>query len=45
MIYQKALKNLTLFLLSKPAPFNDQNCENQKGHGTSYQSPFRLQSK
>ena len=36
--YQKALKKLTLFFLSNPAPFNGQNYQKQKGSGTSDQS-------
>ena len=43
--YQKALKNLTLFFLSKPISFNGQSYEKQKGPGTSDQSLFRLQNK
>ena len=42
--YQKALKKLTLFVLSNPFPFNAQNYQKQKGPGTSYQSRFRLQN-
>ena len=43
--YQKALKNLTLFLLSDQVPFNGQSYQKQKGSGTSDQSLFRLQNK
>ena len=32
--YQKALKQLTLFFLSKPVPFNGKEYEKQKGPGT-----------
>ena len=40
--YQKALKKLTLFFLSKPVPFNGESYQKQKGPGTSDQSLFRL---
>ena len=43
--YKKALKKLTLFSLSNPFPFNDQDYEKEKGTGTSDQSLFRLQYK
>ena len=43
--YQKPFKKLTLFSLSKPAPFNGQNYQKPKGPGTSDQSLFRLQNK
>ena len=43
--YQKASKNLTIFFLSNPAPFNQQSYQKQKGPGASNQSLFRLQSK
>ena len=43
--YQKALKKVTSFFLSKPVPFNTQNYQKQKGPGTSDQSLFRLQNK
>ena len=42
--YQKALKKLTLFFLSNPVHFYDQNYQKQKGPGTSDQSLFRLQN-
>ena len=45
MDYQKALKKLTLFFLSNPAPFNEQKYQKQKGSGTSHQSLFRSQNK
>ena len=45
MDYQKALKKLTLFFLSNPAPFNGQDYEKQKGPGTSDQSLFSLKDK
>ena len=44
-VYQKALKNLTLFFLSNPVSFNGQNYQKQKGSGTSYQVPYRLRNK
>ena len=40
--YQKAVKKLTLFFLSKQVPFNGQSYQKQKG-GVSDQSLFRLQ--
>ena len=43
--YQKPLKNLTLFFLSNPVPFNRQSYQKQKGSGTSHQLLFRLQNK
>ena len=43
--YEKALKKLTLFFLSKPVPINGQDYEKQKWPGTSDQSLFRLQNK
>ena len=43
--YQKALKNLTLFFLLNPIPFNGQSYQKQKGPGTSDQLFFRLQNK
>ena len=43
--YQKALKELTLFFLLNPVPFNGQSHQKLKGPGTSDQSPFRLQNK
>ena len=43
--YQKPVKNLTLFFLLNPVPFNGQIYKNQKGLGTSDQSLFRLQNK
>ena len=42
---QKTLKRLTLFFLSNPVPFNEQDYQKQKGLVTSDQSLFRLQSK
>ena len=42
---QKTLKRLTLFILSNPVPFNEQDYQKQKGLVTSDQSLFRLQSK
>ena len=44
-VYQKALKNLTLFFLSNPVSFNGQSYQKQKGSGTSDQSLFRLRNK
>ena len=41
---QKALRKLTLFLLSNSVPFNGQSYQKQKGPGTSYQSLFRSQN-
>ena len=35
----------TLLFLPNPVPFNVQSYKKQKGPGTSYQSPFRLQNK
>ena len=43
--YQKALKELTLFLLLNPVPFNGQIYQKQKESGTSDQSLLRLQKK
>ena len=43
--YQKALIKVTLFSLSNPVPFNRQNCQKQKGPGTSEELLFRLQNK
>ena len=43
--YQTPLKNLTLFFLSNPVPFNRQSYQKQKGPGTSDQSLFRLEDK
>ena len=43
--YQKALKNLILFFLSNPVPFNGQNYQKQKELETSDQSLFRLRTK
>ena len=43
--YQKPLKKLTLWFLSNPVPFNEQNYQKQKGSGTSDQSLFRLENK
>ena len=43
--YQKALKNVNLFFLSNPVPFNIQNYQKQKGPGTSDQSLFSLRNK
>ena len=40
--YQKILKNLTLFFLSNPVPFNGQDYEKQKGPGTSDQSACQV---
>ena len=42
--YQKALKKLILFFLSKPVPFNGQSYLKERGPGTSDQSLFRLQN-
>ena len=36
--YQKVLKNLALFFLLNPIPFNGQSYQKQKGPGTSDQS-------
>ena len=41
----EALKNITLFFLSTPVPFNGQSHQKQKGTGTSDQSLFRLETK
>ena len=41
----KSLKKVTSFFLSNPVPFNRQNYQKQKGHGTSDQSLFRLRNK
>ena len=43
--YQKALKRVTLFLLSSPVPLFGQNYQKQEGPGTSDQWPFRLGKK
>ena len=43
--YQRALKELTLFFLSNPIPFNGQDYEKEKGPGTSDKLFFRLQNK
>ena len=43
--YQKALKNLTLFLLSDQVPFNGQSYQKQKGSGTSDQLLLKLRKK
>ena len=43
--YQKALKKLTLSLLSKTVLFNGQSNQKQKGPGTSDQLILRLQNK
>ena len=43
--YQKAVKKLTIFFLSNPAPFNGQSYQKQKGSGTGHQSLFRLRNK
>ena len=43
--HQKTLKRVTLFFLSNPVPFNEQNYQKQKGPGTSDQSLFRLRNK
>ena len=43
--YQKALKKVTLFSLLNPVPFYRENCQKQKGPGTSDQSLLRLQNK
>ena len=40
--YQKAFKKLILFIFLNPIPFNKQNCQKQKGHGTGDQSLFKL---
>ena len=42
--YQKALKKLTLFFLSNPVPFNEQD-KKEKGPGNSNQLLSRWQSK
>ena len=42
--YQKALKKVTLFLLSSPFPFNRQNYQKQKGPGTSDYSGYEASS-
>ena len=42
--YQKALKKVTFFLLSSPAPFNRLNYQKQIGPGTSDQWLFRLRN-
>ena len=44
-LLSKSLKKVTLFFLLNPVPFNGQNCQKQKGPGTSDQSFFRLQNK
>ena len=43
--YQKALKKLTLFFLSNPISFNEQDHEKQKGPEASDQSLIRLNLK
>ena len=43
--YRKALKNLNLFSLSNPVPFNKQIYQKQKGIIPSDQSIFTLQNK
>ena len=43
--YQKALKKVTSFFQPNPVPFNRQNCQKQKGPGTSDQPLFRLRKK
>ena len=43
--YQKALRKVTSFFLSKPVPFNRQNYQKQKGPRTSDQLLFGLQNK
>ena len=43
--YQKALKKLSLFFLSKPVYFNGQSYKNQKGPGKSRQSLFKPRNK
>ena len=43
--YQKALKKLTLFFLSKPVPFNGQSYQKQIKSGTSDQLLFSSQNK
>ena len=45
MDYQKPLKELTLFFLSNPVPFNGQSYQNQKGHGTSGQVTKQVHKK
>ena len=42
---QKPLKELTLFFLLNPVPFNGQSYKKQNGLGTSDQSLFRLRNK
>ena len=42
--YQKALKKITLFLLSSPFPLNRQNYQKQKGPGTSDYSGYETSS-
>ena len=44
-LLSKSLKKVTLFFLLNPVPFNGQNCQKQKGPGTSDQSFFRLKNK
>ena len=44
-LLSKSLKKVTLFFLLNPVPFNGQNCQKQKGPGTSDQSFFKLQNK
>ena len=41
----KILKNVYLFFLSNPVPFNQQDYEKQKEPGTSDQWLFKLQNK
>ena len=36
--YQKALKKLTLYFLSKLVPFNEQSYQKQKGHFSGYKT-------
>ena len=43
--YQKALKNLNVYFLSNPVPFNGKDYEKQQIPGTSNQLLFRLQNK
>ena len=40
--FQKPFKELTLFFLSDPVPFNRQSYQKQKGPGTIDQSLFRF---
>ena len=41
----KSLKKGNLFFFFNPVPFNSQNYQKQKGHGTSDQLLFRLRNK